>query len=90
MKKLLPLLLLAGCTGGMVDQGKVDVANAQLQLACGTAMTLSPIAGPYAPFILAGCGSAEGLARLAGDPASVAWVNDLILKVRALRGNTVS
>ena len=78
-------LLLAGCTAGQVDPAKVAVVDSQLQLACGTAMALSPAAGPIAPYILAGCGTAEGLAKLASDPAAVQWVNGLIAQVRALK-----
>ena len=78
-------LWLTGCTQGQVDPAKVAVVDSQLQLACDTAMALAPAAGPIAPYILAGCGTAEGLAKLASDPASIQWVNGLIAQVKALR-----
>ena len=82
---ILTVVLLAGCTAGQVDPAKVAAVDSQLQLACNTATALSPAAGPIAPYILAGCGTAEGLARLASDPAAVQWVNGLIAQVRAMR-----
>lgn len=66
---------LVGCTTAQVDT---------LDGLCGTAMTLAPVAGPIAPYIMVGCGTAEGLAKLASDPTSKAWVAKLIADVKAL------
>jgi hypothetical protein len=43
------------------------------------------MAGPYAVWIDAGCGTAEAIARLARDPASAAWVEKLIAQVNQRR-----
>lgn len=69
---------LSGCTPMERDQ-----ATADIYAACSTAMMLAPAAGPAAPFILAGCGSAEAIAKLASDPSSVAWVENLIAQAKA-------
>lgn len=78
----LALLSLGACTNGLVDQTKAMTDNAALDAACNTAMGLAPLAGPIAPYIIAGCGSAEAIAKLATDPTSVSWVNGLIMQVR--------
>ena len=85
MRRVALVLLLASCTQGQVDPAKVAVVDAGLAAACNTAMALSPAAGPIAPYILAGCGTAEGLAKLASDPAAIQWVNGLIAQIKALR-----
>lgn len=85
MKRVLALagmMLLAACTNGMVDQTKATTDSTALVTACNTAMGLAPLAGPIAPWIIAGCGTAEAIAKLAADPSSVAWVNGLIAQVR--------
>ena len=53
-------------------------------------MALSPVAGPYAVWIDAGCGTAEAVARLAADPSSTAWVNGLIAAIRQQQPATQS
>ena len=60
-------------------------ADPKLVALCDTAMLLSPLAGPYAPWITAGCGTAEAIAKLAEDPTSTAWVEKLIADVEKLR-----
>jgi len=60
-------------------------ADPKLVALCDTAMLLSPLAGPYAPRITAGCGTAEAIAKLAEDPSSTAWVEKLIADVEKLR-----
>ena len=86
MKRLIAaaLVLLAGCT-----QAQIDRANAyqrQIAAACSIAMSLSALAGPVAPYIIAGCGTEAMIAKLALDPSSLAWVHELIGKVRGQRG----
>ena len=60
-------------------------ADPKLVALCDTAMLLSPLAGPYAPWITAGCGTAEAIAKLAEDPTSTAWVEKLIANIEKLR-----
>jgi hypothetical protein len=72
---------LVGCNG--VSQSQADNIRAQVQALCGTAMSLAPLAGPYAIWITAGCGSAEAVADLATKPGAVAYLNTIIAKVKA-------
>lgn len=88
MKQVLALAfggLLASCS---------TVQNAQvasdIQAACAIAMPLAvaaapvPVVGPFiAAGIQVGCGTAQGLANLAADPSSVAWVNQQIGLLKA-------
>ena len=57
----------------------------KLTAACTAALALSPLAGPYAVWIEAACGTAEALAKLAHDPTSLAWLDQLIADVEQLR-----
>ena len=52
---------------------------------CDAAIALSTVAGSDAAWIEAGCGTAEAIARLAQDPASIAWVETLVADVAELR-----
>lgn len=79
---LVGLGVLVACSPA--QETKVAVASQELTQACDLAMTLSPLAGPVAPWIVAGCGTAEAVAKLAADPSSAVWVNGLIAKVQAL------
>lgn len=79
---------LAGCGTAPPNQEIAKVAQAiqpRLLPACNAAMELSPIAGPYAPFIVAGCGSAEAIDKLAADPSSTEWVNKLVADAKGLK-----
>ena len=58
----------------------------KIAVACSVAMTLAPIAGPMAPWIIGGCGAEAMIANLALDPHSLAWVNELVAKVKVMRG----
>ena len=60
-------------------------ADPKLVALCDTAMLLSPLAGPYAPWLTAGCGTAEAIAKLAEDPTSTAWVEKLIADIEKRR-----
>lgn len=51
---------------------------------CATASALTPFAGPYAVWIIGGCSTEAKIAKLALDPSSLAWLNDLILKARGI------
>jgi len=73
---------LAACQE-IPDEAKT--IDPKLTAACNAAMGLSPLAGPYAVWIEAACGSAERIARLAQDPTSLAWLEQLIADVRKLR-----
>lgn len=65
---------------------KAQAIQPALIAACNTAMTLAPLAGPYAQFIVAGCGTTEAVDKLAADPSSTQWVNGIVASVQALRG----
>ena len=54
----------------------------RIAAACNVAMTLAPVAGPVAPWILGACGAEMMVAKLALDPSSLAWINELIAKAR--------
>lgn len=66
------LTLLASCSSD------ATAVQPGLQAACSDAMALAPIAGPIAPYIIAGCGTAEAIDDLAADPTSTEWVGKLI------------
>lgn len=55
----------------------------QIAGACTLAMTLAPIAGPVAPWIVGGCATETAVARLALDPSSLAWLNGIVAGLRA-------
>ena len=78
------LALLAGCTPAQID--RANAYQRQIAAACSVAMSLSTLAGPIAPYIIAGCGTEAMIAKLALDPSSLAWVHELIGKVRGQRG----
>lgn len=79
---------LAACTAPQV--ATATKYQADIAAACGVAMTLSPLAGPYAPWIVAGCSTEGAVAKLALDPTSLAWVNGLAAKVRSPTSGAVS
>lgn len=80
MMALMMLMMIADCTPA---QQQADLPYLQaLSNACGVAMSLSPLAGPVAPWIIGGCATADAVAKLAQDPSSLAWVNGLIAKAR--------
>lgn len=57
--------------------------QAKLAGACQVAMTLAPIAGPVAPWIVGGCATEAAIAKLALDPSSLAWLQGLVAKAKA-------
>lgn len=83
MNRILAVALIASvaaCTTAQVD--KATGYQTMIAGACSTAMLLSPNAGPIAPYIIGGCATEEAIARLALDPSSLAWVNNLVAKVK--------
>ena len=89
---LLSLLALAGCNPAQVASVQVEAAKVggELQAACAVALPLAgaavviPTVGPFiATGVQVGCGTASGLAKLAADPSSAAWVNQQIGLLRA-------
>ena len=84
---VLPLGLAAAVALSACDHaaGAARKIDPRLAAACDAAVALSPIAGPYAVWIDAGCVTAEAIARLAHDPASAAWVEKLIAQVNKRR-----
>lgn len=49
-------------------------------------MTLSSFVpvNPITPYVIAGCATEEGLAKLATDPSSIEWVNGLVSQIKVL------
>lgn len=83
-------LALGGCEGGTVALPPAVTSAAirvepALQQACVMAMSLAPAAPTIGVWIVPACGTAEAIVRLAGDPNSLEWVNQLIVKARADR-----
>lgn len=78
----LALVVLVACTPG--QQQIVSTVTSAVSLACSAAAPFVPIAGDIAPFIVAGCLTEQGLAKLAADPSSAEWVNGLVAQVKAL------
>lgn len=95
MKKLIALacaLSLAGCSAAQQQAFTNGAASVQpaLQAACIDAMAIANIAGlvpgvgAIVPYINAGCGTAEGLVKLAADPSSIEWVGQLSGQIKTL------
>jgi hypothetical protein len=88
---VLPLVLTAGLAAAVAltacdhAAGAARKIDPRLAAACDAATALSPIAGPCAVWIDAGCGIAEAITRLAHDPASAAWVEKLIAQANQRR-----
>lgn len=74
---------LTACTSAQLD--RAASYQSQIAGACAVATTLSPIAGPYAPFIVGACATEAAIARLALDPSSLDWIRDLVSKIRERR-----
>lgn len=83
---------LSACSAAQTAQvettaGKVDAA---LQIACSDALAVANLAGlvpgvgAVIPYINVGCATADGLAKLAADPSSAAWVGQLTGMVKGL------
>lgn len=65
-----------------VDPSLVTACNAATALA-GAGAAIPGVAA-VSPWVTAGCTSAEGLLKLAGDPSSLTWVSGLISQMAAL------
>ncbi len=75
-------LALAACTPQQVlTAGQYQ---AQIAGACQVAMTLAPVAGPYSVWIIGACATEEAIARLALDPASLAWLQGIVARLRQI------
>ena len=82
---LLLLIALTACgTAPGPEMRHPDYAriDRDVRAACAVAMPLAPLAGPYGVFIIGGCATEAGIAKLASDPSSVEWLNGIIDKVR--------
>jgi hypothetical protein len=78
---------LAGALGLAACQEVADTAKTidpKLTAACDAALTLASFAGPYAVWIEAACGTAEAIAKLAENPTSLAWLQQLIADAEKL------
>lgn len=73
-------LAATGCT--TAQQTTASSYQAAISTACSVAMTFAPAAGPVAPWIIGGCATEQAIAKLALDPSSLTWVNNLIAMVR--------
>lgn len=82
------VILTAACTPQ--QQAVVTTASSAVEAACNEAVPIAnaaalvPGVAPIAAYVVAGCMTAEGLAKLAADPTSAAWVGTLIAQIRAL------
>jgi hypothetical protein len=72
--------LLGGCTAAQVE--RAQSYQDRIAGACSLAMTLAPVAGPVAPYIIGGCATEAGIAKLALDSTSLAWLQGLVAKTR--------
>ena len=72
---------LGACTAAQVDTA--NRYQAEIAGACAVAMTLAPIAGQVAPWIIGGCATEAAIAKLALDPSSLAWLQGLVAKAKA-------
>lgn len=68
------LALLFGFS--LVACAQVNSATSAIESACTELSPLVPLAGPIAPYIVAGC-TADGIIKLASDPSSLAWLAKL-------------
>lgn len=77
-------LALVGCTAAQIESGAAAV-----QASCARALPLAnmalvlPVIGPYVAMgVQVGCGSADGIAKLVGNPSSAEWLaqQEAILK----------
>lgn len=85
---------LPACLGDQLSKFAASAARVEpaLEAACSTASALATVAGlvpgvgAILPYIKVGCGTPEGLARLAADPSSTEWVDQLIGTIKTLGG----
>lgn len=92
---LLAFVGLGGCNPAQVQQVATNASdlNAKIAAACAEAVPLAnlaigiPTVGPFiAAGVQIGCSTNAGLARLAANPGSVAWLNQQIGLLRAALG----
>jgi len=81
-------LIVSACAPEQLERAQADIEKAQpaverIERLCKIAVPLAPLAGPVAPWIDGACMVDGAIARIASDPNSVAWMNDLIEKARA-------
>ena len=83
---------LTGCSSSQMAsfQSQVNQVQPALQMACNDALTVANLAGlvpgvgAIVPYINAGCATAQGLAKLAADPSSAAWLGELTGEIKGL------
>lgn len=88
------LCALAACSAQQQATFTADAAKVSpiLQTACTDAMAIANIAGlvpgvgSIVPYLNAGCGTAEGLVKLAADPSSTEWVATMAGSIKTLAG----
>lgn len=89
------MLALAGCSPAQLAQFSSTASNVSsaLTMACNDAITAANIAGlvpgvgAIVPYINAGCATGEGIAKLAADPSSTAWLGQMTGEIKTLASN---
>lgn len=76
------VLTLVACAPAQVE--KAQSYQEKIAAACQVAMAVGTLT-PVGPWITGGCATESAIAKLALDPGSLAWVEDLTLKARGLR-----
>ena len=77
----LPLALVA-CTPQQIQTAQ-DY-QARIAGACGVLMTLAPFSGAMAPWVIGACSTEAAIAKIALDPTTLAWLNDMAAKIREI------
>lgn len=73
---------LSACT--LAQQTSAQKYQDMIAGACTSALALVPTTSVYRPWIDAGCVSEAAVAKLALDPNTLLWINDIIKRARAL------
>lgn len=80
--------VLTGCTGAQVESAttKIGAVCARVTPLAAKALAL-PTVGPFiAAGVWAGCATDAGIARLAADPSSVAWLDKQAVMLHSALG----
>lgn len=83
MYKLITAALVASL--GACNPATTATVESDIASACSIAVSLAPFAPTIAPWIIGGCSTAEAISKLAQDPSSLAWINQLIGMARAAK-----
>jgi hypothetical protein len=76
-------IFLAGCSGVQAPPPEdFERYYQEVKMACSVVAPLA-LATPAGPWVAVGCGTSEGLLKLASDPTSVAWLHSIKAKIEA-------